>query len=773
LQPRELQPGTVIADYRIESQLGRGGQGVVYLAEHVHLGRKVAFKVLPPELADDDGFRRRFIREARLAASLDHPNILDVYDAGEADGRLFLAVRLVRGSDLGAVISREGPLDLARTLRIVEAVGDALDTAHEAGLVHRDVKPGNILIDPPEGRRTEEAIYLGDFGLTKPVLATQAVGATGPLTATGYFVGTPDYCAPEQIQGHELDGRADVYSLGCVLYQCLAGEVPFPRDSIASAIVAHMTEPPPKASLRRRNLPPEIDDVISRALAKSPAERFQTCQDLGAALAGVVAPGTRARARTDAASQPPLIHAPPPPDVPGPEAPKPAGPEDDDASGLGDGMSRPFQEEPTTPSRAVPAPPPVADRSVPTVLARGTPAPPGDEPSPDGPDARSSPPEGGPGPAAHGVTDAGDDLLPERKRLRELEREAGAQKDSRRRRRPLLIGAVVLAALAVGAAVFALAGGGSSHRAGPTPTAVRHTPAIRRQTSGPGTTPSSGPTAQAIRGLSPWSPHGSVAPLTDYELVVTINRGPGQLDLGVVAVGQHTPRSIVSEPGVEDNAALSPDRRHIAFERSTGSGSPEGIWIVAVDGSDLQQVAAGNFVGPAWAPDGRHLAAVHGRSLVTVDLTAGTGTTIVRGEEPDSPAWSPDGSTIAYVVGRGTTFQIALVGPDGTGRRLLADGTGDSFDPAWSPDGSEIAFGRFVRGAGEDVFVVPASGGSPTDVTFFQGDQTEPSWAPDGRSIAYTSDHNTIAVADPERSKHFEVLVDTPQLNEQPCWSTC
>ena len=290
MQQQELQIGSVVADYRIESYLGRGGQGIVYLAEHVHLGRKVAFKVLPPELVGDDSFRRRFLREARLAASLDHPNILDVYDAGEADGRLYLAVRLVRGSDLGVVISQEGHLPLERTVWIVRHVADALDAAHDAGLVHRDVKPGNILLDAPGGRRTTEHVYLADFGLTKPLTPQPGGGGTGSLTMPGYFVGTPDYAAPEQIEAKELDARTDIYSLGCVLYQCLTGEVPFPRDSIASSIVAHMTEPPPSVSPRRPDVPAAIDDVIARAMAKRPQDRFESCEEMSAALLGANRP---------------------------------------------------------------------------------------------------------------------------------------------------------------------------------------------------------------------------------------------------------------------------------------------------------------------------------------------------------------------------------------------------------------------------------------------------------------------------------------------------
>src|SRR5918999_3280813 len=191
-------------------------------------------------MAADPQFRERFLREARLAASLEHPNILPVYDAGEIEGELFLAQRLVRGMDLGVFMQQMGPLPAGRALDLLEGVAGALDTAHRRGLVHRDVKPGNILIELPEDQHDRERVYLADFGLTKPMMSTQEVGATGSLTRVGYFVGTPYYSAPEQVQGRQVDGRADQYALGCVLYQCLTGEVPFGGDSETAVLVAHV-----------------------------------------------------------------------------------------------------------------------------------------------------------------------------------------------------------------------------------------------------------------------------------------------------------------------------------------------------------------------------------------------------------------------------------------------------------------------------------------------------------------------------------------------------
>ncbi|HEX9235366.1 MAG TPA: serine/threonine-protein kinase, partial [Actinomycetota bacterium] len=209
----EPRIGSVIAGYRIDSLIGRGGMSVVYLAEDLNLGRKIALKVLAPELAGDARFRERFVRESRLAASLEHPNIIPIHDAREADGVLYIAMRYVEGTDLKGLIKEEGRLDPGRTLSIVGQVAGALDAAHARGLVHRDVKPGNILIARASESGGPEHVYLSDFGLTK-----RATSDSG-ITATGQFVGTLDYAAPEQFEGKPLDGRTDQYSLGCCLYE--------------------------------------------------------------------------------------------------------------------------------------------------------------------------------------------------------------------------------------------------------------------------------------------------------------------------------------------------------------------------------------------------------------------------------------------------------------------------------------------------------------------------------------------------------------------------
>jgi hypothetical protein len=264
--------GTELAGHRIEGVIGRGGVSVVYLAEHLRLGRRVALKVLAPHLADDDAFRERFIRESRIAAGLDHPNVITVYDAGEAEGILYISMRYVEGSDLSRLIEAEGSLEPSRTVAILSQIASALDAAHVEGLVHRDVKPANMLIEPSEIAGFDRA-YLSDFGISKRTTSREG------LTRTGQFVGTVDYVAPEQITGEPVDGRTDVYSLGCVLFQCLSGRVPFAGDSEVATIYSHLHDPPPRLDLGER-VAPALDQVLARALAKSRTERFGTCGEL-------------------------------------------------------------------------------------------------------------------------------------------------------------------------------------------------------------------------------------------------------------------------------------------------------------------------------------------------------------------------------------------------------------------------------------------------------------------------------------------------------------
>jgi YVTN family beta-propeller protein len=244
---------------------------VVYLARDLRLSRSVALKVLAPELAEDERFRERFLRESRLAASIDHPNVIPIFEAGESQGVLFIAMRYVGGTDLKALLALEGRLEPVRTLGLLGQVAEALDVAHGQGLIHRDVKPGNVLIDARAGR---EHVYLSDFGLT-----TQTGPETG-LTETGQFLGTPAYVSPEQVQRKPATAASDLYALGCVLFECLAGAPPYRSESLMGALYGHVSEPIPSVRDPRPGLPEAIDPVIQRALAKDPAQRHPSCRAL-------------------------------------------------------------------------------------------------------------------------------------------------------------------------------------------------------------------------------------------------------------------------------------------------------------------------------------------------------------------------------------------------------------------------------------------------------------------------------------------------------------
>ncbi len=273
----DLRPGTDVGGYRIETRVGRGGMGVVYLAEQLRLKRRVALKLLAPDLAGDERFRERFLRESELTASLDHPNVVDIYDAGEVDGLLYLAMRYVDGTDLGTVLAQEGRLEPERAIAIVGPVADALDAGHALGLVHRDVKPANVLLARDGG------VFLADFGLTR-------YAGQGSPAEKRHLSGTLEYVAPEQIDGELPDARADVYSLGCVVYHCLAGEPPFPKDSPMALLWAHFDEQPPSLCERMPELPAAIDAVIAKALAKEPEQRYPSCGELAAAAVAAVHP---------------------------------------------------------------------------------------------------------------------------------------------------------------------------------------------------------------------------------------------------------------------------------------------------------------------------------------------------------------------------------------------------------------------------------------------------------------------------------------------------
>lgn len=281
LRGAHLERGAEVGGYRIEGRIGQGGMGIVYRVTNVALNRIYALKVLAPELAEDEQFRGRFQREMRIAASLDHPNVVRIHYAGEQDGLLFLAMDYIHGEDLRGLILRDGALDPARAVELQSQIASALDAAHANGLVHRDIKPGNVLLTIRDG---EERAYLTDFGLAK------RSNTLAELTMTGSVIGTADYMSPEQVVGEPTDARTDVYALGCVFFQMLTGKVPYEREKTLATMFAHVHDPPPPIEAPLADRYPEFSPVLERALAKRPDDRYPSAGDLArdamAALGG-------------------------------------------------------------------------------------------------------------------------------------------------------------------------------------------------------------------------------------------------------------------------------------------------------------------------------------------------------------------------------------------------------------------------------------------------------------------------------------------------------
>jgi serine/threonine-protein kinase len=360
--PGGLKPGARLAGYLLEEQVGRGGMAVVYRAYDDRLDRRVALKVLAPDLARDEAFRRRFIQESRAAAAVDHPHIIPVFDAGETDGVLYLAMRYVPGGDVRMLLDRAAPLPIARACGLIAQVASALDAAHARGLVHRDVKPTNMLLDLSPASSRPDHVYLSDFGLAKPAAATSGV------TMTGQFLGTVDYVAPEQIQGQPVDGRADLYSLACASFEMLCGAPPFRREHSMAVLSAQLTDPPPSLVARRPELPAAVDAVMARALAKAPADRYGRCLEFAEALLAACGIGTGG----------PGVGGLPGPGVPQPGVPQPA-------------MPPPGTPQPAMPQ--IPAPHPPTEVAAP-VAAAGPAAGPG---AAGGPGAAAATPGAAPG----------------------------------------------------------------------------------------------------------------------------------------------------------------------------------------------------------------------------------------------------------------------------------------------------------------------------------------------------------------------------------------
>jgi serine/threonine protein kinase/DNA-binding SARP family transcriptional activator/Tol biopolymer transport system component len=781
----ELAPGTEFAGYRIESVLGRGGMSVVYLAQHLGLERKVALKVLAPQLAEDERFRERFVRESRIAAGMEHPNIVPIYEAGEAEGLLFIAMRYVPGTDLGKLIRREGTITAARTVAIAREVASALDAAHARGLVHRDVKPGNILVVEGEGSDGRDLVYLSDFGLTKRL--ESGVG----LTQTGQFVGTVDYVAPEQIEGKQVDARADVYSLGCVLFESLSGTVPYQRETHVGVLYAHLREKPPRLTAARPDLPASIDGVVASALSKAPAQRPATAGELAGAVRDAL-------------------------EVPSERAAEPV---------------RQIWRWQTATAARVAA---VVAAGIAFAISRGeTPAAVGDSASPT---ASASP---SPSPDPHFRTVERPLSADEERLLSSIPADVGAECLPLDRAEPIQGELAALVCRTEDVEVLyelfptrdtmeaALQGGANrtgapegdcasdrlavtSYTSGGEPTGRVLCYTIRqglaRQTEGEPasshiewTDENSLIYAHAIRSdvadlsLYEWwlSSSGPVIPgaddataakdrppsaeprLRDGSYLVSVVE-PGQRDVNlrdakgrplvtyrihieagtyefardgeVVDAGNillQKPNVVVFDPETSTCADTGPSGQPAAYELSASEGSLR--W---------EFKGGGTCAGPQGAPEGlawtrapAGVIAFGADDEIALMDTAGFGVEQLTDDAETGPnaypIWSPDGTGIVFAGAGPDGFDLYAMNTDGTGLKRLTDVEGDEIHPAWSPDGSRIAFvladlvllGDTFR---DSIVVVDPDGGGWTELVTREDERLGwPAWSPDGRRIAF------------------------------------
>ncbi len=726
--PRTMQvlsPGTQIGEYRIVRLAGRGAVGVVYVAEHQRLGRTVALKTLSDLVANEPAFRERFQREARSAATIDHPNIIPIYDAGEEDGTLYLVMKYVEGPDVEAVLNAGG-LGHTAALDIAEQVASALDAAGSTGLAHRDVKPANILLEGWGGPGRPH-VYLTDFGLTKHASAAA-------LTRTGQFVGTLLYMAPEQIRG-DAQPASDQYSLACVLWELLTSRPPYTPEggSNLSLLSAHLSQPIPSISAAG-GLPAALDAVFERALAKEPGGRYPTCSAFVAAVRQVlVGPASPAAANPALAPTEPR-GTPLPQGVPGGGTARPPPADPPPGQGLPPGFGSTVRMRPDQL-------PPVAGS--PGTATPGGPPPLGVPGLPPG----AVPPATGPGGGG---------------------------------RRVLWIVLAVLLLVAVAVAVALVLASGDDDPAtssGEVATATTGTAAPTATAAATGATEAGGtPEATATEEVT--APAGPV-PATEQGLVAVVVATPDGDDIALATADGARLDTVVSAAGDDRQPAWRPgsDGTELAFSAERG---PEGraIHLLDLDSGEERRVSAGGGdADPAWSPDGRRIVFSRGGTdLVVVDVASGAeeplGAAVEGGANLFRPAWSPDGASIVFQMDVGGDLGIWAVDatPGGDAPRVVADQAGArDFHPAWR-SATEVVFTSDRGGASQLWAVDVQGGGDPILLVAVDG-------AFDG-DVAPCGDHVAFVHQIPEGDTRVEVVTldgdtvgELPAGTSDPGWS--
>jgi Tol biopolymer transport system component/tRNA A-37 threonylcarbamoyl transferase component Bud32 len=705
-----LSLGSVVSGYRIDGVLGRGGMGMVYHAWDTQLDRKAVVKVLAPEWTEDEAFRTRFRRESHLAAAIDHPNIVPVYGAGETNGVLWIAMRYVEGTDLRRLLDQERQLDLDRTISIIAQVGRALDTAHGRGLVHRDVKPGNILVVPGGGPDDTDHVYLTDFGLTKQTDSRSA------LTSSKDFVGTVAYSAPEQIEGKPVDGRTDIYALGCVFFECLTGEVPFPREDEVAAMFAHISAPPPSLIEKRPSLPPGLDTVIQHALGKQKDARYPTAQAMVASIRTVIAEAkqnaeederkrreeeeARRRAEEEARRR-----------------------EEEEARRRAEEEARRREEEEARRREEEEA----------RRREQETPKPDLDKTKKADRESRRRAQEEA---RRQREEQARLEAEEEAKRRTEQAEATEGRDESRRRKLPrnrwMWIAGASVAAVVVVALILTQA----------LPNKESNDAARSGEVGG-------GPPAHVFL----INPDGS----------------------GLSAITKGSSHDI--EPAWDPSELTPAGQLAFASDRDSQDGKFD-IYIMDGYGTGLRNVTRNpaSDVEPAWSSDGARVAFVSDRTgdrdifVMNADGTGLRNLTHTPGSDEFDPSWSSVGR-IAFARDsdqNGRTDAISLMNDDGSGLRDLAGGVDDAAKPRWSSDGSQIAFS-----SGGDIWVMNNDGTGRESITDrLQFPATDPTWEPDGTRVAFAGKVNgnyDIFVMN-IRGEGLRNLTNSPEDERDPAW---
>ena len=680
--------GQRFGDYIIEEQIGRGGMGVVFRARHVVNGDIVALKLMAPDLADNATFRERFIREAEAGPQLGHPNIVPVFETGEADGELFIAMELIDGTDLKGLIQQDGGLDPKRALPIFRQAASALDAAHESGMVHRDVKPQNILVIPRETPQEADRVYISDFGLVRPMVSETSASRTGQV------FGSIPYMAPEIIEGMPADGRADVYALGCVAYEALTGKVPFERDNEVSAVWAHIHEDPPMLTDARPDLPGGLNDVVFKAMAKHPDDRFLTCGEfvselelgLGRKLSAIKYAHVRPlvaripRRKTEREVWAPNF-------FPELSRVRAASRERFDWRKTAALLAAVALLSSIQVGREGGLPQAVADVADAADSAVDTAVDAVLDPESEPVDARDQVADKG-----GGTTTGGRQVI---------------HKSDRKTLKALL----------------------------PTdPTAGGRENGSQATVPDPAPGPGKIAWARTTNGEQGANTSGSDIWVMDPD-------GTNQINLTQTPIMEWWP-------------SWSPDGTYIAFVIVRPPDvTAQDLWVMDADGSDRRDLGlcaqgVGRCGKLAWSPDGYRVAYSQGNDLWVADLANGTRRMIVSGGLTEAnpmlqgrgsgPTWSPDGRTLAYTCGP----DLCVIPAEGGDPRVIGPGLED---PAWSPDGNLLA-GEYWSGPADEKpdMVIHQLDGNDQDVLIeargHSGWLRFPTWAPDGSAFVYSDE---------------------------------